>query len=903
MGIFALGRVEILLVLAFFVLPSLLLAAMALLSVRRLTQRVRQLEVQMHGLEANVPTGTLSPGQSVQQTAASPRVTDVDAATVAPPPAIVPIPVHKPVPPPIPEASAAVPPPAMPRPQMPLPPRQPNVFERVLGQVKHWFTTGNVPVKVGMLVLLAGVAALLRYASQQGWVQLPLEHRFIGVSLAALAALVFGWRKRIAKPAFALAVQGGAIGVLLLVVFAAAKMHAMLPIALAFALSVGLIAGGAVLAVLQNSRVLAVLAVLAGFMAPIWLSTGAGNHVALFSYYALLNFGIFAIVWFKPWRGLMLLGFVFTWSIGTLWGVLGYRSELYASSQFFLVLFFLLYLLMPILHARRQVPGRGDAVNGALLFAMPLLAFALQAGLLSDNRMALAWIAFGVAGLYALLAFVLRGRERFELLSDAHAVLAVAFATLAVPLAFSARLNSALWALEGVALVWFGLRRQRELPVWSGLGLQAFAALAYYWAQAFANVNHSQLDGVGGLAAAVEWPLLNGAAMGGLLLALAGFVSAWLLWQRRRSVLATLLYGWGLKYWFGLWSMEISRFVTADVDKVACYLLFASVSAWLAAKAWRRWQGRALAISVPFALAMALMLNLSSLTLNTPLSVGLGLAWLAGGLLGWRTLQCLRQAGKPEAELAQALWWLGWPVVLMVLADSWLGGRTLASGWQFAAFFMPWLAVLALVLRGARVVMQPLGERFVPWLPGFTLVCLLPVMLGLLISFLLNGSAAPLPWLPLLNPLELMQLLALLLLLDAVRRYRPVAAAHVALGVLGLLWASQLVLRSAHHWGGLPWNGEMFRFSLAQSSLTLLWSVLGVAGWIIGSRRGLRGLWLAAALLMAGVLIKLLLIDRQHLGNLLGIGSFIAYGLLCTVVGYFAPAPPKQMAARIGGDE
>ena len=88
--------------------------------------------------------------------------------------------------------------------------------------MRRWFTTGNVPVKVGMLVLLAGVAALLKYASDQGWLRLPIELRLLGVSAAALGALVFGWKQRIAKPAFALALQGGAIGILLLVVFAAA---------------------------------------------------------------------------------------------------------------------------------------------------------------------------------------------------------------------------------------------------------------------------------------------------------------------------------------------------------------------------------------------------------------------------------------------------------------------------------------------------------------------------------------------------------------------------------------------------------------------------------------------------------------------------------------------------------
>ncbi|MGN6514020.1 MAG: DUF2339 domain-containing protein, partial [Lysobacteraceae bacterium] len=40
----------------------------------------------------------------------------------------------------------------------------------------------------------------------------------------------------------------------------------------------------------------------------------------------------------------------------------------------------------------------------------------------------------------------------------------------------------------------------------------------------------------------------------------------------------------------------------------------------------------------------------------------------------------------------------------------------------------------------------------------------------------------------------------------------------------------------------------------------------------------------------------LVLVDRSHLGNLFGILSFLAYGLLCTAVGYFAPAPPRPPA-------
>ncbi|MDQ3159672.1 MAG: DUF2339 domain-containing protein, partial [Pseudomonadota bacterium] len=73
-------------------------------------------------------------------------------------------------------------------------PARPNPVEVVFRRIKAWFTVGNVPVKIGMLVLLAGVAALLRYASDQGWLQMPIELRLAGISAAALVALVFAWR-------------------------------------------------------------------------------------------------------------------------------------------------------------------------------------------------------------------------------------------------------------------------------------------------------------------------------------------------------------------------------------------------------------------------------------------------------------------------------------------------------------------------------------------------------------------------------------------------------------------------------------------------------------------------------------------------------------------------------------
>ncbi|MDO5610428.1 MAG: DUF2339 domain-containing protein, partial [Pseudomonadota bacterium] len=792
----------------------------------------------------------------------------------------------------------------------PVRPPAPNFIDTALARVKRWFTEGNVPVKVGMLVSLAGVAALLKYATDQGWLNMPIEYRLAGVALAALAALVFGWRQRIARPDFALAVQGGGIGILLLTIFAASKIYGLLPVGLAFVLSVIMIAGAGVLAVLQNSRTLAVLSVLAGFMAPIWLSDGGGNHVALFSYYALLNLAVFAVVWFKPWRVLMLLGFVFTWGVGIAWGVLGYKPHLFASTQPFLVLFFVLYLLMPLLHARRLPPQRQDLISGGMLFGTPLIAFSLQAGLLPDQPMLLALIAVGMAAVYTALAWWLRGRAQYAVFADSYPLLALGFATLAVPLAFSAQVTGAVFALEGAALVWYGLRRQRWLPQGIGVALQLAAAVAYFVALGERMATKAvhvvgdmgrELAGLPARVSVSEWPILNGIAMSGLLIAIAGFATAWMLRRHKLIPAAGTAYLWAMAWWLGIAINEITRFA-AERDVANWVFMLAAFTGWLAAEVARRRPDVLLNITAMAGLLIALPMAIAQ-GFNTSMFEGIGgIAWLAYAVLGVRSLVCLRQVDGGVSNAAQVVWWWVWPCVAMALAATWLARSSLGQAWHFVALYLPWLVMLALALRWPRVLMMPLGERFrrmVPWLGASYL---LVVAAGFVISLFMAGDPRPLPWLPLLNPLALMQIAAVLLtvywLRESEQAKQFIAHRGIVAGVVGLVWITSATLRGVHHLAGVPWHSTMFSIPLTQTSLTLLWSILGVAGWVIGSRRGLRTVWLAGAVLMAVVLAKLVLVDRQHLGNLLGIGSFIAYGLLCTVVGYFAPAPPKAAAAN-----
>ncbi|WP_238481088.1 DUF2339 domain-containing protein [Dyella telluris] len=783
-------------------------------------------------------------------------------------------------------------------PPVPPMPRQPSGFDRLLQRVWHWFTEGNVPVKIGMLVLFAGVAALLKYASDAGVLHAPPAVRVSLVALAAMAGLAFGWRKRESQRVFALSLQGGAIGVLVITVFAAFRLYNLLPAGAAFALLVVLVAGIGVLAVMQDALALAVLGLLAGFAAPVLVSTGNGSHVALFSYYAVLNLAILGIAWKRSWRVLNLLGFIATFAVGTAWGVLRYDSSLFASTEPFLVLNFLFYLFIPWLHVTRAPVDRRLVIDGCLMFGNPLISLLLQGALLRWDGKALGISTLVAAAIYVTVAYVSRRQPAMRLLRETWAILAVAMATLTVPLALRADVTGCIFALEGAGLIWLGLRQQRRFALWSGIALQLFAACAL--------LIDRDMHG----ASSMALPVLNRECIGGLMLVVAGFASSGLLarlgdGRALHRVLAVVLYGWGMLWWVVTSGVEISRCIP-DPYLFAAWLAWLGVTAWGAAEAARLRASGELGFAldwspVAFNAVMLVWIMVGGFFHTQPLRGWNLLAVLATGALGWRTLLCLRESVWAGA-VAQWMWLWRW----VLLAACGIGValdrlRWLADSWSVALAMVPLLLAFFLAQWRPSLLAPPMAQHQSRWLPllKYSLLAVLGV-LGLAALFA-GGNAAPLPYVPLLNPAELL----LLLIAVAFGAWLndpalPSILARVRGPVLGgivLALATSFTLRGVHQLGGVPWNGALFDSSLAQMSLTLVWSILGLFAWVWGSRHGHRLFWLAGAIIMGVVLAKLILVDRRQLGNLFGIGSFIAFGLLCSVIGYLAPAPPRRSSS------
>ncbi|MEP6898349.1 MAG: DUF2339 domain-containing protein, partial [Rhodanobacter sp.] len=729
-------------------------------------------------------------------------------------------------------------------------PAVPGFVELMMVRVKRWFTEGNVPVKIGMLVLFAGVAALLKYASDTGLLTLPIGLRVSLVALAAMAALAFGWRQRDSRRVFALSLQGGAIGVLLITVFAAFRLYHLLPPMAAFAMLVVLVAGIGMLAVLQDALALAVLGLLAGFLAPILVSTGQGSHVALFTYYAVLNIAILGIAWKRSWRVLNLLGFVATFGIGTAWGVLKYKPELFGSTEPFLILNFLFYLAIPLLYLLRAPQDRRRVIDGCLLFGNPLVSLLLQAALLHWRGRPLAMSALAVAAIYITVAWCVRKQGGLGLLRDAWAVLAIAFATLAVPLALSASLTGSIFALEGAGLIWLGLRQQRRLSRWGGFMLQLFAAVALIIGTTDSSPS-----------ATLAW--LDRDVIGSLLLAAGAFASC-TFYARLGSdtvlqrVAAVFLYVWGLCWWLGAAGVEIDRHIAARAEVagfIALFALTAWASAEVARRGWRREPGAVLAFTAPvlFLLMLALF-GWNWMLDRQPLLGWNAVAVVFSAVLGWRTLTNLR-ARSAAALLSQLGWWWRWVLVAASAIGVFLASsRWLSDDWRVSLVLAPVCLLCWVTLTRPHWIAPPLPEQVQRLRPPLLFSLLGVLALAWLAGLFFDGDAAPLHYLPLINPVEILLLVILMCVArwlgdastpPALRQRRP-----IVLGVLGMAFATSATLRGVHQLGGVPWSDALSGSSLAQMSLTVVWSVLGLLAWVWGSRRGQRLVWLAGAVTM-----------------------------------------------------
>jgi uncharacterized membrane protein len=378
-----------------------------------------------------------------------------------------------------------------PRPRK-LRPSLPGPFTTLLSRgPQYWIS------RVGIGLLLFGVAFLFKYAVDQGWLTPEIRVVF-GLVLGAVLATI-GFRVHRAQRWFSQIVLGGAAATWYITGFAAFQLFQLVshPVAFVFMILVTVFLFWA--SVRQNESILAVLGAIGGLGTPFMLYTEAGSVSSLIVYSSILLVGTSAIYLFKGWQSLLWIMALGGWLVLAL----AFQEDAGTNRvalQAGVIVVWLLFWLVPVgreVLARREpshwpypksgLPeAREEEVRHSQL-AVLLIATAV-ASIYASN---IAWrptddtvwgvIALAGAVLYGLAAWYLSRASGVPALRPAHIITGAVLTALGISLLFRGQVEIVLYAVEALILLLLA-KRLGERAVGTA-GHLLFAMVALWLAQ------------------------------------------------------------------------------------------------------------------------------------------------------------------------------------------------------------------------------------------------------------------------------------------------------------------------------------------------------------------------------------------------------------------------------------
>jgi uncharacterized membrane protein len=328
------------------------------------------------------------------------------------------------------------------------PPKKPINWEMLFGF--------NGFLILGVVSIIVGVGFFIRKAFISGYLG-PVGKVSI-IYLGAILSLGIGnfFRKK-KLPDFGLALVGMGIALLYYSTYAGFQKYLIFNQYLAFSLMILITVFAVFLAIVDNNKWLAVLALIGGFSTPVMLNSGTEQNLPLFIYITILNIGLLAIAFYKRWNLLNNLGFIFTYLI---FGF-SYKYEQYWLSTIFLNIFFFIYSLVPFgYHMFR--PEKEKVGNTWLIFINSFVALGLNYELMSRNQVTIEMLSI-ITLLYAL-NFTLMAAYMFNKgkQNDQSFIFiignAALFLIITIPIVFSKEVITIFWFAEALVLLWISTR-------------------------------------------------------------------------------------------------------------------------------------------------------------------------------------------------------------------------------------------------------------------------------------------------------------------------------------------------------------------------------------------------------------------------------------------------------------
>ena len=365
-------------------------------------------------------------------------------------------------------------------PPTPMPPKpsEPSAFEKAVAKAWNWLVIGeefrkpgesweyavatNWLLRVGITVVLAGVAFFLKYSIEKGLMG-PLGR--VALSLAVGVGLIaFGVRLLFKKyHLLGQGLTGAGFVTLYFAFYAASGMYHLMSDAAAFALMACVTVTAGVLAVYYQSLLIALLGVVGGYATPVMIGSSDGHALFFYSYVLLLGCGVLGISLVRRWPLLNVLGMLASYGLAFLYCADHRTSVQLMQGLVFLSAVHLLYLLSVIaIHIRKQLKTgvfewAALFLNAGLYWTWVFLLFQPLFGREGAGR-----VSLGVAAVYVALVHACLKRDRMD-----AAVMSLFIALASVFLAMSPMLMltgdwlTLAWSLQALAMLWLSKRTEQ----------------------------------------------------------------------------------------------------------------------------------------------------------------------------------------------------------------------------------------------------------------------------------------------------------------------------------------------------------------------------------------------------------------------------------------------------------
>ena len=742
---------------------------------------------------------------------------------------------------------------------------EPSLIE----QFQTWLFKGNPVLKAAILILVIGVILLLRFAAEQ-W-QLSLSVKLAAFAAVGATAVILG-RYFISKNrSFAIAVQGLGFAILFLTLFFAYDERVIQSLWMAGGCFVIIQLINIVLSLKQDSRELAIMAIVVAFIAPFTVSDEALSTTQLLTYYLCINATVAVLSSLRPWKVLNQIAFLLTAMIASGYALIHFKTAETWPMTLLVTLHSLIFMWLALrfsqLKLKTEQVARPPLLDLGLIFAVPLTAFAALYLLHFQQSFWQALFSLMYAAIFFICWQWTKKTQHLSMIAQSYMSLMLIFISLIPPILLPEQWSVVGWAVEGVLIYGFALHIASKVSRYLAQALLVIAGLSSFYYLFEMNPTPTL----------IFWVL----SCCYLVVVLVSQLTA----QYRAQLCTGSILFLSLLSTFATCCLLylIEDQLTSAYSHVLSLLIVTVAYVVLNEIAIRR--GAEWTWLIPKWCAITPLLLIDIALLIDWYQTDVGFVWLSLSERLLFALACVLQAGlwcRPLRGVKAEKEWVSFGVAVSLSAAS-------LTLWPA----MPYFSVVILPLLFCLWCAKQSDEWTVFWQSK---VSLLWMSVWMICSQLFSTHSFVAYAAPVINPFDAMSIAMLVgfiwMLRQQIQAGRDRGLVAVLM-VVSLLWlSSYIVLRALHVYVGTPLN-ELAVWSNAtiQLSLTALWVLLAALMMGYATRKVLKPVWILGGSILVLVSLKLVFFDLAHIGTLTRVLSFLIAGGVMLFIAYLAPMP------------